>query len=287
MEIWLANGGSSSSSPGSILLAVISAAVAAITLVISVWQWRRSLRDHVETSRADAELDKQLDRRRKDLLARLEEARADLDRISQQQEETKVDPGRAKEATENRLLEDKALRQIRSLTVQESSVLAEETQYEIVRKYHHQGLAQSRISFWFSLIFASLGFLVIATALLTINRDLAFTQQSASIISLLAGTIIESVASLFFVQSRRAQQVMQEFFDRLRKDRSLEESLKLTDKVADPELQGKLQALLAVKLAEVNAADSILSAVLKVPASVTEQVTGQEAPQPSAEPRPS
>jgi hypothetical protein len=137
------------------------------------------------------------------------------------------------------------------------------------------------------LIFASLGFLVIATALLTINRGLTFTQQSASIISLLAGTIIEAVASLFFVQSRRAQQVMQEFFDRLRKDRSLEESLKLTDKVADPELQGKLQALLAVKLADVNAADSILSAVLKVPASMTQQVTGQEAPQPAAQPQPS
>ena len=33
-------------------------------------------------------------------------------------------------------------------------------QYMLLKEYHAQGLAQSKISFWFSLIFASLGFAV-------------------------------------------------------------------------------------------------------------------------------
>jgi len=162
----------------------------------------------------------------------------------------------------------------------------EETQYEIVRKYHHQGLAQSRVSFWFSLIFASLGFLIIATAIFTINGDKGLTQQSASIISLLAGTIIDAVAGLFFVQSRRAQRVMQEFFDRLRKDRKLEESLQLTDKIADSELKGKLQAMLALNFAEVETTDSLLSAVLRATIPNKKEMPAEEQPiSPADEPR--
>jgi hypothetical protein len=38
-------------------------------------------------------------------------------------------------------------------------------QYALLREYHAQGLAQSRVSFWFSLTFASIGFAVIALAI--------------------------------------------------------------------------------------------------------------------------
>jgi hypothetical protein len=38
-------------------------------------------------------------------------------------------------------------------------------QYVLLREYHAQGLAQSRMSFWFSLIFASIGFAVIALSI--------------------------------------------------------------------------------------------------------------------------
>jgi hypothetical protein len=37
-------------------------------------------------------------------------------------------------------------------------------QYALLREYHAQGLAQSRVSFWFSLMFASFGFAIIALA---------------------------------------------------------------------------------------------------------------------------
>jgi hypothetical protein len=157
-------------------------------------------------------------------------------------------------------------------------ILADETQYEILRKYHGQGLAQSRASFWFSLAFASLGFIIIATAVLTIDRSASLSQQSAAVISLISGTIIDAVAGLFFVQSSRAQQVMQEFFDKLRTDRKLEESLKLVDKVADPELQGRLQVLLALNFADVKASADVLASVLKSPTSVQTPRTGENTP---------
>lgn len=60
-----------------------------------------------------------------------------------------------------------------------------------VDEYHRQSIAQSRISFWFSLIFASLGFLIIATSVFTYTdkttsgwspaRSLTRSQPSSSI----------------------------------------------------------------------------------------------------------
>ena len=45
-------------------------------------------------------------------------------------------------------------------------------QNALMREYHTQGLSQSRISFWFSLIFASLGFAIIALAVgIFLQRD--------------------------------------------------------------------------------------------------------------------
>ena len=37
-------------------------------------------------------------------------------------------------------------------------------------EYHQQSIGQARISFWFSLIFASVGFLIIATSIFTYKR---------------------------------------------------------------------------------------------------------------------
>jgi hypothetical protein len=45
--------------------------------------------------------------------------------------------------------------------------------------------------------------------------------------TLIAGTIIDAVAALFFVQSNKARQLMTEFFDKLRVDRKLDEALSL------------------------------------------------------------
>jgi len=140
----------------------------------------------------------------------------------------------------------------------------EDKQYLLLREYHAQGLAQSKISFWFSLIFASLGFAVIITAILTMDRGVRLTQQGQTFITLIAGTIIDAVSALFFVQSNKARQLMTQFFDKLRTDRKLEESLRLTTQIPDPTLQSRVKTLLALNFADVKSTDDILSSVLNV-----------------------
>jgi hypothetical protein len=77
----------------------------------------------------------------------------------------------------------------------------ESRQYLLLREYHAQGIAQSKISFWFSLVFAALGFGVIVSGLLTLQADKEFSKQAGSFVTMLAGTIIDAVSALFFVQA--------------------------------------------------------------------------------------
>jgi hypothetical protein len=148
-------------------------------------------------------------------------------------------------------------------------------QYLLLKEYHAQGLAQSKISFWFSLIFASLGFLVIVTAIFTIERQTPLASQGRTLITLIAGTIIDAVSALFFVQSNKARQLMVDFFDRLRNDRKLDESLRLAAGISDPILQNRLHSLLALNFAEIKPTDGFLSSVLGIGAQTMNQTTAQ------------
>jgi hypothetical protein len=121
-------------------------------------------------------------------------------------------------------------------------------QFSLLSEYHSQGLAQSRISFWFSLVFAGLGFAVIVTALLTMSNDVKLTDQTKPFISVVSGIITEAVSALFFVQSNKARALMIEFFDKLRADRKLEEALRLANDLPDAIMQSRLRILLALNL---------------------------------------
>lgn len=98
---------------------------------------------------------------------------------------------------------------------------------EQLANYYSQILSQSKTSFWFSLIFASLGFatIVIAAFLYTDANGMATVAQ------FIAGIIMDAVAGLFFVQSRNAQRSMGAFFDKLRKDRLHMESKIISEKL--------------------------------------------------------
>ena len=91
-----------------------------------------------------------------------------------------------------------------------------------MREYHAQGLSQSRVSFWFSLVFASLGFAIIALSVGIFlqrvdNPNVGWLETAGKpVFTLVAGTVIDAVSALFFVQSNKARQLMTEFFDKLR-----------------------------------------------------------------------
>lgn len=137
----------------------------------------------------------------------------------------------------------------------------DERQFKLMEQYHEQGLAQSQAGFWFSLVMASVGFLVIVVAFLTADEGVNLTRQGRSFLTLLSGAVVEAVASLFFVQSNRARRLMVQFFDRLRVDRKLFEALVLAEAVHDSQLRSNLQVMLALSLAEAKTSPAVLNAV--------------------------
>lgn len=140
-------------------------------------------------------------------------------------------------------------------------------QNALMQEYHAQGLSQSRISFWFSLVFASLGFSIIALSVGIFLQGAPSTGgwlESAGkpAFTLVAGTIIDAVAALFFVQSNKARQLMTEFFDKLRVDRKLDEALQLMKEIDDTAVASKVRGVVALTFSEVALDKLVLNDLL-------------------------
>jgi hypothetical protein len=140
----------------------------------------------------------------------------------------------------------------------------EEEKYALFLQYHSQGLSQSQISFWFSLVFAAIGFAIIVMGILSVQKDISIWNQGKAFITLISGVIIDAVSALFFVQSNKARQLMIEFFDKLRTDRKFEESLKLANEIPDDTLKSRLKIALAMNFAEIVSNDVLLAQILQV-----------------------
>ena len=126
-------------------------------------------------------------------------------------------------------------------------------------EYHRQSINQSKISFWFSLFFASMGFLIIATSVFTYN-------DKSGYLGIIAGTIIDTVSALFFYQSNKARQLMSDFFDRLRSDRKLEESLKLCDSIDESMMRNALKVRLSLFFSGLEAGDAMATEIMHLSA---------------------
>lgn len=114
--------------------------------------------------------------------------------------------------------------------------------------YYNHALLRANVSFWFSLIFATIGFGVIIFAFATHDRgDLWGTVVKAA-----SGTIIDSVSALFFVQSTNAQKSMGEFFEKLRLDRMNAVAREIISEISGEPLRDELRAQLALKYAAID-----------------------------------
>jgi len=135
---------------------------------------------------------------------------------------------------------------------------------EQLARYYAQTLSQSKTSFWFSLVFASIGFLVIIAAVfLTGMNSLAALQA-------FAGVVMNAVAGLFFVQSQRAQVSMGAFFDKLRDDRLHLESRKMCEAIENDDRRDQMRITLGLAYAGLSS-DALAPTV---PASVGSQSEG-------------
>jgi hypothetical protein len=150
---------------------------------------------------------------------------------------------------------ERARELVRTVVPEAESVPFETEQLAL---YYGQILAQSKVSFWFSLVFASLGFVVLVAAVFMYSSD----SQGTTVAQFVAGTIMDAVAALFFVQSRNAQTAMGEFFDKLRKDRHHLESRKLCESIENSKTKDALKVQLALHYAEVKNSSGIAETLI-------------------------
>jgi len=119
--------------------------------------------------------------------------------------------------------------------------------WALLNEYYVQGLSQSRVSFRASLVAAIAGFVLIIGAVVASLLKLAAIDSVA--VGLIAGTITEAVAALFFVQSNKSRSLMQDMHSRLRKDeranRQYFKALELVTEIRDQDKQDELKALFA------------------------------------------
>ncbi|WP_280186080.1 MULTISPECIES: TRADD-N-associated membrane domain-containing protein [Nocardia] len=128
-------------------------------------------------------------------------------------------------------------------------------------QYHARSLAQSQRSFTFSLIAATIGFVVIVGAVLMIGFS-GGDKTAAALVQILAAAVIEAVAGLFFTLSNKSRTLLIDFFDKLREDRQFEEALMLARALPKTPIKDRLHVALAIHLAKADQAvlNSVISA---------------------------
>jgi hypothetical protein len=131
--------------------------------------------------------------------------------------------------------------------VAEKTAADEQTRLSL--RYYAQGVGQAQVSFYFSLAFASVGFMVIiAGVLIAIIRPNSATEAAVTVG---AGAITDGIGALFFALANRSRTVMTSFIDKLRADREREreflKSLELMELVQSGELRDSLKAIAALR----------------------------------------
>lgn len=120
---------------------------------------------------------------------------------------------------------------------------------EQLASYYSVTLGQARISFWFSLIFAAIGFLVIvAGAAFYGGGDLTGAALKVG-----SGLIVDAISALFFVQSRRAQESMSAFFEKLRSDRQFVEARTICEDITSRALKDHVKTILVLQYSGLDA----------------------------------
>lgn len=141
-----------------------------------------------------------------------------------------------------------------------------------VSRYCVQELVQSRISFWFSLSFAVVGFLIVISPIILpfFNSRIVLVPFFTTKIelrtsdALFAGVIVEFVAVCFFALSNRARLLMTDLFGKLQVTQKLDELKDLSDSVDDEKLKRRIQMLLALNCNEVSLDENVLISILQM-----------------------
>jgi len=142
-----------------------------------------------------------------------------------------------------------------------------------------QTLAQFKSSFWFSLIFASVGFVAIVVSVFLHTNS----PVGATVVQFFAGVIMNAVAALFFVQSKNAQKLVNDFIDKLRLDRQHDKSLELCETLENPVARDAVRIQLALHYAEIGHSSEVAKSVINYTLTSMSQKQSEENKQPTCD----
>ena len=134
------------------------------------------------------------------------------------------------------------------VTALESTVKDKPFEATALASYYNQALTRATVSFWFSLIFAAIGFAVIIFAFATHEAG----DIGGTALKLTSGAVIDAVSSLFFIQSTNAQKSMGEFFEKLRLDRLNAEAREMLGEIENAERRDQLRSQLVLKYSAID-----------------------------------
>ncbi|NOJ91441.1 hypothetical protein HMI51_00550 [Corallococcus coralloides] len=114
---------------------------------------------------------------------------------------------------------------------------------QLISGYHEQALEQAKAQFWFSIVAATVGFAWILYSGTGIDAG-----NLATISKILPGVVMDAVAFLFFRQASETRQRATEFYDRLRRDKQLTESVALVSAIEDVRVRSAVKAQIALHM---------------------------------------
>lgn len=110
--------------------------------------------------------------------------------------------------------------------------------------YHTQGLQQSKIGFWLSIVGATMGIIIIAFSF--------FIPKYQSQLGMIIGILIEVMSTVILVISNNANKRMVEFFDKLRLDSNTVNSIELMKTIKNEDIRDELAVKLSLHLIGIN-----------------------------------
>jgi len=113
--------------------------------------------------------------------------------------------------------------------------------------YHQQAIRQSDVQFWFSLLAAIAGFATIIFMMFKTASDAKWYEYAMRVIP---GAVIEAVSVLFFTQTKETRIRSNDYFDRLRCDRQIEQSIEVAKQIEDIKVKVDTLAKIALQLCE-------------------------------------
>jgi hypothetical protein len=114
----------------------------------------------------------------------------------------------------------------------------------LVQSYHKQALDQSKVQFWVSVAGAMIGFLWIIYSAIGIDP-----AHIGTILRILPGVVMDTVAFLFFRQASETRQRATELYDRLRSDSERSQAVELVESIEDERVRSVIKAQISLHMA--------------------------------------